>query len=175
MKGITAGSRQLGSTAQLRRLRRVYRGYWMAAQGLADSIRKPPALLVRIDKAPPFPALFSSLYTSRRSLQDNFPSGPVPVVPGLATKGGSGRLSTSPLFSVRRRRRRTEKRGELEGRPLPPLVAKPGTTGTGPEGKLSWRLLRLVYNDENNAGNGGALSILTSRAGVLRIELAERW
>jgi hypothetical protein len=28
-----------------------------------------------------------------------------------------------------------------------------------------------VYNDENNAGNGGALSILTSRAGGLRIEL----
>jgi hypothetical protein len=24
----------------------------------------------------------------------------------------------------------------LEGRPLPPLVAKPGTTGTGPEGKI---------------------------------------
>jgi hypothetical protein len=99
-----------------------------------------------------------------------------PLRPRAGGKGfgnySATRQTAFPLFSVRRRRRRTEKRAELEGRPLPPLVAKPGTTGTGPEGKLSWSLLRLVYNDENNAGNGGALSILTSRAGGLRIELS---
>ena len=43
---------------------------------LLIAIRKPPALLVRIDKALPFPTLFPSLYTSRRRLQDPSPLRP---------------------------------------------------------------------------------------------------